>query len=636
MISDGSDVDLLWRFVRGVPALVAVLDLDGRFARLNPAWKELLGWDERELLGQSFEGVVHPDDLGATRAIVATRFDGVTLGFENRLRHRDGSYRWFSWTSPDNVPPFSIAIGLDVTQVRRALDELATSREQLRSILRAAPGYVTIVDEELTIHYINRTYPGITVEQVVGTNLLNWLDSSHRESMEQAIRAVLAGKDVTPMVTIGSGADGGTTWYRTSFAPLRRGGVVTAVTMYGDDITAQMRAQRQRAQTSRFEATGRVALTVAHDVNNVLMAVQTAADVIAVTRDDATVRRELDALQTSVREAGALTNGLLAAFRGEPEPLDAPQLDLAETVRELADFVDRTAGRGIELLLRCGDAPVFAHVQPHEVSQILVNLVVNAREAMTAGGTIEVEVRTADLPPDGIGALAEGTYAVLTVSDDGPGIEPSIREHVFDPFFTTKPSGSGLGLATCYAVTKGRGGEMEIACPTGGGTQVRVWLPQARPGHAPRSSTAGPEPPPVPLQQGSGAPNALVVLLVGDGPFARATLGQHLSAVGYVVLPARDPSAAREVGARHPGEIDVLVVDTDAGGPDPRSFLTPLREYWPGISLLVLASDPWRPDDDGPALEGVKVLRKPIGPAAVVRAIREVAGDLGPGAVRTT
>ncbi len=608
----GFEGELLQRLVAHAPALLCILDQEGRFVAVNEAWTSILGWRESELLGTSFRRFTHPDDLAASQASLDRGFGGDdTAGYINRILTADGGYRWISWSAPANEPPNGIAIGVDVTEEREARAEAERTRARLRSVLETAPGYITIVDRHGTIEYINRTYEGLTVDQVVGTNLVNWIAPEWRESMQAALDRVFTGEPVGELVNAGSGPDGGTTWYRTTFGPLVRDGEVVAATLYGEDITTQMRAERARARSSRYEVAGRLIGAIAHDLNNILMTMQSSADLLGMERDVPVDDPSMSLLVSSIEQASALTRNLVDSFRDRPAP--AEPTPLGRALERIRDLLRRAAGERATVAIAAPDDELYVPLAEHELSRLMMNLVVNAGEA--GATTIHVAVTERDIPSDGMGPLAPGEYVVLDVTDDGPGIPDELCARVFDPYFTTKPSGSGFGLATCYSIVSAVGGDIDIVCPRLGGTVVQCWLPRTAgsdtgDSDSDRSSSSSYDRLPTPMPPGRAA----VILLVEDEHRTRGAVGRYLTRLGHVVLEARDGEDALDVARRHPGEIDAVVTDVVMPRRGGVSLIAELRRDNPTLAAIAMTGHAATEDLEKLRAMKVPVRTKPVAP----------------------
>jgi PAS domain S-box-containing protein len=401
-----------------------------------------------------------------------------------------------------------------------------------------------------------------------------------------------------------------------SAAPVEAGGgrVVLAI---GHDLTERNRLELQVRQAQKMEAVGRLAGGVAHDFNNLLTIISGYSDLLLDRAGPDDAMRELlaEITKASVRAAG-LTRQLLAFSR---QQVQVPRvLDLNAVVTDITTLMGRLLGPDVRLQtrLRTETGPVRADAG--QLEQVLMNLAVNARDAMPHGGTLTVETGNAEMSGEEARAhpgLRPGRYSVLTVSDTGVGMDEATLARVFEPFFTTKgEKGTGLGLATVYGIITRSGGHIELSSEPGRGTTFRIYLPRAE------GRAAGPAPAPAAdLPRGRET-----VLLVEDEDAVRALARHVLRDLGYTVLEAPDGEEALRVAAAHAGPIDLLATDVmmpRLGGRELAQRLLPQR---PGTRLLYMsgyANDPQLPSAAGRA---AGFLQKPFMPRDLAQKVREV------------
>jgi CheY-like chemotaxis protein len=305
----------------------------------------------------------------------------------------------------------------------------------------------------------------------------------------------------------------------------------------------------------RLEAVGQLTAGVAHDFNNLLQVILGSLGLLKKTEDPAKATKRIDMMRTAAERGAMLTRQLLAFSRRQK--LEPKVVDLNEAIGALRDLLQSTLGGGLDLSIQLSDKLWPALVDPTQIEMIVLNLAINARDAMQVGGkitvsTANVSVRKPRARPE---APAPGDYVMVAVSDTGSGMPPEVLERVFEPFFTTKPvgKGSGLGLSQVLGFAKQSGGGVEIDTQPGKGTTVKVFLPRARqPAAAPRPSL---------LADGLRAsPQGGTILIVDDDELVRETTAEMLRGLGYQVLQAGSGGAALELLAgRRP--IDLMIVD---------------------------------------------------------------------------
>jgi PAS domain S-box-containing protein len=385
-----------------------------------------------------------------------------------------------------------------------------------------------------------------------------------------------------------------------------------------EDVTARTELEEQLRQAQRLEAVGRLAGGVAHDFNNLLTAISGYAE-LALAREsgDAETTADLDEILKASRRAAALTTQLLAFSR--KQVLQPKRLNLNALVNDMHKLLRRLIGEDIELdTAFVGRAAPEVHADPGQLEQVVVNLVVNARDALKGGGRITIETSTVDI--DQTSALLShegatpGAYAVLTVRDTGEGIAPDLLPRLFDPFFTTKPvgEGTGLGLATVYGIVRQSNGFVAVTSSSGAGASFSVYFPRLddeAPG-ADEEETVGP-------QRGSER-----VLLVEDDSTVRMLVRRMLTAQGYDVVEAESGAAAL-AGAANAGTVDVLVTDVvmpEMNGPE---LARRLRVVSPNLRVLFTSGYTDGAIEDEVVGDGRSdFLQKPFGAAQLTEKIR--------------
>jgi PAS domain S-box-containing protein len=385
------------------------------------------------------------------------------------------------------------------------------------------------------------------------------------------------------------------------------------------DATEERRLEEQVRQAQKMEAVGRLAGGVAHDFNNLLTVINGYAEVLL---DQLPAGDRARAMVEEVGRAGeraaGLTNQLLAF--GRKQILAPRVLDLNAVVADVERMLRRLIGEDVELAARLQPGLGRVHADPGQVEQMVVNLAVNARDAMPRGGRLTIETRDAELGAEYAAThpdVRPGRYVLLAVSDTGTGIAADVLPHVFEPFFTTKGvgEGTGLGLATVYGIVKQSGGHVEVYSEVGRGTAFKVYLPRIEtPGEAGPPAAARPAP------RGTET-----VLVVEDDPAVRALTCQVLRAAGYAVLEAGGGEAAAGLAAAHPDPIHLLVTDVVMPGVGGRDLAGQLAARAPALRVLYVSG--YTEDAvvrHGVLQAGVHFLQKPFSPLALARKVREV------------
>jgi signal transduction histidine kinase/CheY-like chemotaxis protein len=391
-----------------------------------------------------------------------------------------------------------------------------------------------------------------------------------------------------------------------------------SVLVVATDMSEHREVERALLQAQRLEAMGQVAGGIAHDFNNLLTVMIGYTSILERSLPDAASRQVLGNIETAVDRAAALTQQLLGFTRRRMD--DPVVLDLMESVRGLHSVLERMVGPDIIVDLRLPDTPVWVLADPSAVEQSILNLSINARDAMGAGGKLTISLERVEVGNDlaselGVGA---GAYACLAVADTGPGMSEDVLARCLEPFFTTKDRGrgSGLGLSTVYGQCAERGGTLTIDSPPGEGTTVSVWLPASATGATAAAAAATGARSLAPALTGRA-------LLVEDQDDLRFLARSALTGAGLVVVDA--PDAETALGARtEDGPWDVLVTDIVLPGMSGVDLATRLRGLQPELPVLYVSGYADRDTRRRGLVDGSRLLRKPYRPEDLCRRVAEL------------
>jgi len=394
------------------------------------------------------------------------------------------------------------------------------------------------------------------------------------------------------------------------------------------DVSAQRQLEEQLRQSQKMEAVGQLAGGIAHDFNNLLTAILGSTQLLLHNTPPGDPRREdAEEIRHAGLRAAELTRQLLAFSRRQ---VLAPKvLDLNAVVANMDRMLRRLLGEDVELATTLDPAAGAVNADPGQLEQVLLNLAVNARDAMPGGGRLSIGTTRVTLHEEHVERrhrMAAGDYVCLAVADTGVGMDETTQAHLFEPFFTTKEvgKGTGLGLATVYGIVKQSGGYIWVYSEAGHGTTVKIYLPRV-PGVA---EAPVPASEPKPVRGGDET-----VLLVEDATPVRTLARRSLEARGYRVLDAADGPSALELSARHGGGIDILVTDVVMPGMSGRELAERLAPERP--SMKVLYTSGYTDDTmvrQGVLTAGVAFLQKPFVPDSLARKVREVLdGEKGEG-----
>jgi two-component system cell cycle sensor histidine kinase/response regulator CckA len=440
---------------------------------------------------------------------------------------------------------------------------------ELRKLLRAVercPVSVVITDPDGRVEYANPRFTetsGYALIEVRGQRpRLARPGGAELDAPEDLWAAIRAGGEWTGDL-VHRRRDGQTAHELGTFSPiLDAEGRVTHLVGVLEDVTERRRSeqalaavQQQLLHSQKMEAVGRLAGGVAHDFNNLLNVIVGYAELLARSLPPRDTRRgRIEQILQAAMRAGALTRRLLAFSR--KQVLQPRVVDPNAAVRETEQMLRRMIGEDVELVLRPGEKVGSVRVDPGQLEHVLLNLAVNARDAMPRGGVLTLATANADLDPDAAGAApaGPGRYVMLSVADTGVGMDAETRGRIFEPFFTTKPTGegTGLGLATVYGIVQQSGGFIAVDSELRRGSTFRVYLPRVD------------EPPEItrlPTVSGPGPRGHETILLVEDQDSLREMVSEALRLLGYKVLVAPDGEAAIDLARGHVGPLDLLVTD---------------------------------------------------------------------------
>ena len=387
------------------------------------------------------------------------------------------------------------------------------------------------------------------------------------------------------------------------------------------DLTERKGLEAQLRQAQKMEAIGRLAGGIAHDFNNLLTAINGHAQLLLEEMDsDSQFANDARQILSAGDRAVGLTRQLLAFSR--KQVLEQQAVDLRRLASDMEQMLRRLIPARVELVLRTDDEPIIARADPSQLGQVLMNLVVNAGDAIEGTGRITIRVGHTTLTPELAAEIPwtvdTGSYAQLTVQDTGNGIPDHVMDQMFEPFFTTKPEGrgTGLGLSTVYGIVKQSGGHVLVDSEQGVGTRFRVLLPVA---------TDVPEEPPVDEQEPSGMPEHATILLVEDDVTVRTLATRVLERLGYRVLTAANGREALETAASHP-DIDLVLSDVVMPEMSGGELVDRLREAHPDMKV-VLTSGYSEADLHGEVRQrGAAFLAKPFTPESLRQVIADVLG----------
>jgi two-component system cell cycle sensor histidine kinase/response regulator CckA len=577
---------------------------------------------------------IHPEDRErVVESIDAAIADGESHWSEEyRFRRADGSYAFVQ----DGASILRDQSGKAV-HVIGAIGDISETRgreRRLEHVLEALPFGVWVLDREGGVVLANAASRQIWGATPASTEDLGqyraWRTASGQPVLPDewgAVRALLSGESSFNEELVIEAPDGAQRTILNSSIPVRdvEGQIVGAVNLTEDagprkaEEAARLQREEQLEQARRMEAVGRLAGGIAHDFNNLLTGILSYSDLILQElRPNDPIRADVEQIRDAGQRAAGLTRQLLAFSRRQL--LQPRVVFLNQTVIDLEPMLQRLLGNDVTLESRLDPELGNVLVDPAQVEQVLVNLVLNAREAMGAGGQLTLTTANVELDPvpgqAGDGSQP-GAYVTITVSDTGVGMDEPTQSRIFEPFFTTKhaASGRGLGLSTVYGIVDQSGGQITVQSAPGQGTSFTIYLPRYW----------GPEPAVGTVEQRMPQVGTETLLLVEDEAAVRASVRRLLEWHGYTVLEARDGEDALRIYEANPGGIDLVLTDIIMpvmGGPE---LIERLRALRPGLRVLFMSGYAERAfASNGAMPSGTGFVEKPFTVETLMRRLREV------------
>ncbi len=614
------------------PLAVMATDLDRKVTLWNPAAERVFGWTAAEAVGR-LNPIVPPEkwqeylDLSGEAAGGRALVDREVHRLRKDGKAVDVSLSTAAMHDAQGNVCGIVGVFVDITARKRAEERLRESEEQYRYLFENNPNPMWVYDLE-TLAFL-----------AVNNAAVSRYGYSRDEFLAMTIKDIRPPEDVPALLEnvsrVTKGLDEAGTWRHRKKDGAILSVRITSHTITFDgrkceivlahDVTHERQMESQLRQAQKMEAVGRLAGGVAHDFNNLLTAISGYSDLLLfrLSAHDP-VRREVEEIRKASERASSLTRQLLAFSRRQV--LQPRVLDFNGIVADMNNMLRRLIGEDVDLVVVPGAGLWRVKADPGQIEQVIVNLVVNARDAMPGGGRLTIETSNALIDSSTAAerlSLPPGPYAVLTVADTGEGMTREALSHLFEPFFTTKApgKGTGLGLATVYGIVAQSGGAIDVASAPGRGTTLTVYLPRVE---------AEVERPPAEARGTEEHAGTETVLLVEDEDAVRGLVLEILRRNGYTVLTARNGGEALLVCERHSGAIDLMLTDVvmpGLGGRELALRLGPLRPVMKTLFMSGYTDDAI--SHSGVLDPGTHYIQKPFTPGALARKVREVLDGKG-------
>jgi len=610
--------------------LIAVVNVEGKRLYNSKSYERVLGYSPEDLLKSSSFEQIHPEDRDRVRAAsLEARQTGVGKTLEYRMRHKNGSWRVLESKasvilSPAGVPDNLVIVNRDITERKRVEQALRLSEASFRSVIEDAPYGIYRADEEGHLLRVNpalqRMLGYSKEDELLSVNLEGTIfrrpedfrlmqETLHNHGEFKDLEMDWRKSDGTPITVRCSGR-----------RVYEQNGDSAYHELFAEDVTDKRTLEARLRMAAKMEAIGRLSGGVAHDFNNLLGVIIGYSQLLRRKLPSGTPFSEfVDEIEKSGQRAAALTKQLLAFSR--QQILTPTVLDLNVLVSDMGKMLPRLIGEDIALSFSLQPDLGRVKADRGQLEQVVMNLAVNARDAMPSGGTLEIE--TADSELDMLYAREHpgakpGTYVMLSVKDSGIGMDKETISHIFEPFFTTKElgKGTGLGLATVYGIVKQSGGYIWVESTLNQGCVFQIFLPRVE------------EPVGIVLTAASPRMESLgsaTILLAEDADPLRKLATSLLESRGFQVLAARNGEEALDIARNYPGPIQLLLTDVVMPGINGRVLSERLFATRPETRVLYMSgyTDSFIAGH-GVLDQSVQLLYKPFSEETLLQKVREV------------
>ena len=640
-----AEILLSHNLLEAIPDAIVAVDGAGTILQVNSQTEELFGYERGLLVGQKIEVLVpvrhrrrhiqHRDHFAETPKIRR-----MGAGLDLYGRRRDGSeFPVEISLSPVSVEKGSLILSAirdisdrkrieqDLRRVneeleKRTAQQLGDYRARLASIVDSSEDAILSKDLQGTITSWNKGAEhiyGYTANEIIGQPIALLTPKDRPDEVATILEKIRHGESVEHYQTVRVTKDGQHLNMSLSVSPLRdTTGNIAGASVIARDITAQKKTEDHLRQAQKMEAVGRLAGGVAHDFNNILGIITSCTELLRDRVDPKTEPSQyINHIRQATERGASLTRQLLAFSR--KSVLQSQVLDLNDRLRDVSKLLRPLMGDDVEIIILSKAPTAVIEADPGQLDQIVVNLAVNARDAMPHGGKFILETSTVHLDATFSaqhGPMRPGKHVMLAVSDTGSGMDEATQARIFEPFFTTKElgKGTGLGLATVYGIVQHAGGQIWVYSELGRGTTFKIYFPSAE--HKigietkPEAEVALPK------------PEGRTILLVEDDEVMRSLTRQLLVDHGYRVLDASDGKSALASLAAHPGRVDLLLTDVVMRGMSGPELVTHISQSHPTVKVVYMSGYTGELIADREILHsGIALLEKPFTRSALLRTV---------------
>ena len=604
---------------------ILVIDANSRLIlEANSKACELLGVTEDTLVGMP-ESQIYPQQPGRAERFLASQDPHGSRGQQLDLLNSDGT------PVPVEVSasavelagrPAVLGIFRDVRDRLEAAAVLRRSEDRFGYLIQNLSDLITVVSVDATMVYLSPSVArvaGYAPSQLVGKSFLAFVHPDDNASVRAALEQVTlkAGTAAPPEFRFRHN-NGSWIWLEALASNLLNDVAIGGIVVTSRDVSRRRLLEDQVRQSQKMEAVGRLAGGIAHDFNNLLMVIRGYAEIVLQqVSESASVRTSIETVIRTTESAANLTRQLLSFSR---KHVFSPEvLELNSLVNQMSEMLRGLLGEEMKFVVKLSPRAGCISADPGQIEQVIMNLVVNARDAMPKGGVLSIETAAMDLPASASSTIG-GKYVMLCVSDTGVGMDQETQSHIFEPFFTTKSKdeGTGLGLSVVYNIVRGSGGLVRVQSEVGGGSAFQVFFPRV---DAPATIE------PSKVVSANSQAGSETVLVAEDQPDLRWMICQFLQELGYSVLEARDGNDAVALASQYKGMIDVLLTDIvmpGVRGPEVARQLSALR---PEMKIIFMSGYTEGGFDDAGGSDSTSahaLLQKPFELHALANKIREV------------